>query len=57
VQEGGGVLTDEKGSTWFHSAGGYLATNGVIHGSMLHPIRLVHEQEAALSKRGQPGSS
>ena len=57
VQEGGGVLTDEKGSTWFHSTGGYLATNGVIHGSMLHPIRLVHEQEAALSKRNQPGNS
>lgn len=51
LQESGGVLTDDKGSTWFHSDGGYLATNGVIHGSMLHPIRLVREQEAALTRQ------
>ena len=57
LQEGGGVLTDEKGSTWFHSKGGYLATNGVIHGSMLHPMRLVREQEAVLAKRDLTSSS
>lgn len=39
LQEGGGVLTDDDGSTWQHSDGGYLATNGVIHGRMLDPMR------------------
>jgi myo-inositol-1(or 4)-monophosphatase len=57
LQESGGVLTDDKGSTWFHSDGGYLATNGVIHGSMLHPIRLVREQEAALAKQNLAANS
>jgi myo-inositol-1(or 4)-monophosphatase len=51
LHEGGGVLTDDYGGTWFHSAGGYVATNGVIHGSMLHPIRIVREQEAILPPR------
>jgi myo-inositol-1(or 4)-monophosphatase len=55
LQEAGGVLTDDHGGTWFHSEGGYLATNGVIHGSMLHPIRIVREQEATLA-RGLPGA-
>jgi myo-inositol-1(or 4)-monophosphatase len=50
LQEGGGVLTDEDGSTWFHSEGGYVATNGVIHGWMLHPIRLVRDQQKILVK-------
>jgi myo-inositol-1(or 4)-monophosphatase len=50
LQEGGGVLTDEDGSTWFHSEGGYVATNGVIHGWMLHPIRLVRDQQKMLAK-------
>jgi myo-inositol-1(or 4)-monophosphatase len=54
LQEAGGVLTDDRGGTWFHSEGGYLATNGVIHGSMLHPIRIVREQEATLA-RDLPG--
>ncbi|MCC6187419.1 MAG: inositol monophosphatase [Anaerolineales bacterium] len=56
LQEGGGVLTDDYGGTWFHSAGGYVATNGVIHGSMLHPLRIVRDQEALL-KRSQPPAS
>jgi myo-inositol-1(or 4)-monophosphatase len=51
LQEGGGTFTDAEGSTWFYSEGGYLATNGAIHGWMLHPIRLVREQGEALSKR------
>lgn len=50
LQEGGGVLTDEDGSTWFYSKGGYLATNGVIHGWMLQPIRLVRDQAEVLAR-------
>jgi myo-inositol-1(or 4)-monophosphatase len=50
LEEGGGTLTDEDGSTWFYSEGGYLATNGAIHGWMLHPIRLVCEQGEMLAK-------
>lgn len=49
LQEGGGVLTDAEGSTWTYSEGGYLATNGAIHGWMLHPIRLVREQGEILN--------
>lgn len=50
LTEGGGVLTDEDGSTWLYSEGGYLATNGAIHGWMLNPIRLVHEQRKVLAR-------
>ena len=53
LQEGGGVLTDAQGSTWFYSDGGYLATNGVIHGQMLSPIRAVREQEALIAARAR----
>jgi len=51
LQEGGGVLTDAEGSTWTYSEGGYLATNGAIHGWMLHPIRLVREQGEILNAK------
>lgn len=53
LQEAGGVLTDADGSTWLYSNGGYLATNGIIHGQMLSPIRAALEQEALLSARGR----
>ena len=53
LQEGGGVLTDDYGDTWTYSAGGYLATNGAIHGWMLHPIRLVREQAEILDAKNK----
>lgn len=51
LQEGGGVLTDAEGSTWTYSEGGYLASNGAIHGWMLHPMRLVREQGEILNAK------
>ncbi len=53
LQEGGGVLTDAEGSTWTYSEGGYLATNGAIHGWMLHPMRLVREQGEILNAKSE----
>ena len=38
IRESGGTLTDISGGSWLFSKGGYLATNGVIHGSMLRGI-------------------
>ena len=41
VQRAGGTLTDALGNTWLYSDGGYIATNGIIHGWLLnciHPI-------------------
>ncbi len=38
IRESGGTLTDITGESWLFSKGGYLATNGVIHGSMLRGI-------------------
>ncbi len=32
--ESGGVLTDIRGGAWHHTTGGYIASNGVIHGWM-----------------------
>lgn len=51
LEEAAGVLTDSEGSTWQFSAGGYLATNSLIHGWMLSPIRVAGEQEAMLAAR------
>lgn len=51
LEEGAGVLTDSHGSTWQFSEGGYLATNSLIHGWMLSPIRVAGEQEALLAAR------
>lgn len=39
LQEAGGVLTDIMGGSWLFAEGGYLATNGVIHGAMLRTIK------------------
>lgn len=41
LQRAGGVLTDAQGNTWLYSDGGYIATNGVIHGwalNCIHPV-------------------
>jgi len=44
LEEAGGIFTDAAGSTWQYSDGGYLATNSIIHGRMLDPIRLARER-------------
>jgi myo-inositol-1(or 4)-monophosphatase len=44
LEEAGGIFTDAVGSTWQYSDGGYLATNSVIHGRMLDPIRLARAE-------------
>jgi myo-inositol-1(or 4)-monophosphatase len=41
LQRAGGVLTDINGNSWLHSEGGYIATNGVIHGWLLNCIQSV----------------
>jgi myo-inositol-1(or 4)-monophosphatase len=35
LERAGATFTDARGMTWLYSDGGYLATNGVIHGSLL----------------------
>lgn len=35
LNESGGILTDIRGGSWHHSDGGYIATNGIIHGWMM----------------------
>lgn len=39
--ESGGVLTDILGGSWLHTTGGYIATNGVIHGWMMRAAQTV----------------
>jgi myo-inositol-1(or 4)-monophosphatase len=39
LQEAGGILTNITGGSWLHSDGGYIATNGAIHGEMLRLLR------------------
>lgn len=41
LQRAGGILTDANGVTWLYSDGGYIATNGVIHGWTLNCIQAV----------------
>ena len=38
VERAGGIFTDAHGMTWLYSDGGYIATNGVIHNSLLNCI-------------------
>ncbi|HSL20671.1 MAG TPA: inositol monophosphatase [Vicinamibacterales bacterium] len=38
VERAGGIFTDARGMTWLYSDGGYIATNGVIHNSLLNCI-------------------
>ncbi len=35
LSEAGGILTDARGGSWLHSDGGYIASNGIIHGWMV----------------------
>lgn len=46
LEQAGGVLTDAQGMTWLYSDGGYIASNGVIHGSALNCIQAVLRLEA-----------
>jgi myo-inositol-1(or 4)-monophosphatase len=39
LQRAGAILTDAHGDTWLYSDGGYVATNGVIHGWLLNCLR------------------
>ena len=39
--ESGGILTDIRGGSWLHTTGGYIASNGVIHGWMYRNAILV----------------
>lgn len=52
VREAGGTLTDITGGPAMFSKGGYLATNGVIHGSMLRAV--VPLMERYQTQRAQP---
>ncbi len=42
--ESGGILTDILGGSWRHSSGGYIASNGVIHGWMVRGAHAVLER-------------
>ncbi len=39
--ESGGILSDIRGGSWQHSTGGYLASNGMVHGWMLRNTLVV----------------
>lgn len=39
LERGGASFTDARGMTWLYSDGGYLASNGVIHGSLLNCVQ------------------
>ncbi|MFQ5856439.1 MAG: inositol monophosphatase family protein [Anaerolineae bacterium] len=54
LEEAGGTLTDIDGGLWPYAEEGYLATNSVIHRSMLgviSGIRKLQRQSAALRQR------
>jgi myo-inositol-1(or 4)-monophosphatase len=51
LQSAGGILTDIGGGPWFFATEGYLATNGLIHGSMsraLLPMLELHRQRKSM---------
>ena len=39
--ESGGIFTNIRGGSWRHAAGGYIASNGVIHGWMVRNAQAV----------------
>lgn len=39
VERAGGILTDAQGMTWLYSDGAYVASNDVIHNSLLNCIK------------------
>jgi myo-inositol-1(or 4)-monophosphatase len=48
LQEAGAIFTGATGGSWLYSDGGYLASNGAIHGGMLRLLK------AALPELGSP---
>lgn len=48
LAESGGVLTDILGGSWQHSSGGYIATNGIIHGWLARTTQSVLNRHASL---------
>lgn len=44
LRESGGILTDIRGGSWLHTTGGYIASNGVIHGWMYRNALMVLER-------------
>ncbi len=52
LQEAGGTLTDIAGGSWLFSEGGYLASNGVVHGGMLRAIKPALEIYTMRQSRG-----
>jgi myo-inositol-1(or 4)-monophosphatase len=41
----GGTLTDDHGASWLYSAGGYIASNSIIHGWTLRCLQRVLEPD------------
>ena len=41
LERAGAILTDAEGRSWLYSEGGYIASNDVIHGSVLNAIQSV----------------
>jgi myo-inositol-1(or 4)-monophosphatase len=54
LEEAGGILTNAVGSSWEHTDGGYLASNGIIHGWMLRGIMPVVQMR---DRTPQPGDA
>ena len=54
LQRSGGILTDAHGNTWLYSDGGYIATNGVIHGWTLNCIQAVLNLPRPGSGKSEP---
>lgn len=45
LEESGGILTNIKGTGWQRSDGGYVASNGIIHGKMMASVKFILERE------------
>ncbi|HEX8968792.1 MAG TPA: inositol monophosphatase family protein [Chloroflexota bacterium] len=54
LQEAGAILTNASGSSWLHSDGGYLASNGRLHGGMLRLLRAALPGLGSESERAAP---
>lgn len=53
LKRAGGTLTDDHGNSWLYSAGGYIASNSVIHGWTLRSLQRVLEREKVPPIRGR----
>jgi myo-inositol-1(or 4)-monophosphatase len=43
LRQAGGHFTDAQGGSWLHSDGGYIASNGIVHGWTLRSLQQVFE--------------